>query len=123
VSCAPHLLSTLPLYATLPSRLPCSAAASLGQVYRGVLRSTGEAVAVKVQRPGVAASIALDVFVLRQVGTSVRGWRAGEGQAWVGFGWQAQAGGLNCGDVPARKASRVAVAGRLAAPYEHAQVQ
>ena len=49
-----------------------AAAASLGQVYRGVLRSTGEAVAVKVQRPGVAASIALDVYVLRQVGASVR---------------------------------------------------
>lgn len=32
-----------------------------------MLRDTGEAVAVKVQRPGVAASIALDVFVLRQV--------------------------------------------------------
>lgn len=28
------------------------AAASLGQVYKGTLRSTGEAVAVKVQRPG-----------------------------------------------------------------------
>ncbi|KAI7842632.1 hypothetical protein COHA_003736 [Chlorella ohadii] len=51
------------------------AAASLGQVYRGVLRSTGEAVAVKVQRPGVAASIALDVFVLRQLLAFVRRWR------------------------------------------------
>lgn len=57
----------------------CAAAASLGQVYRGVLRSTGEAVAVKVQRPGVASSIALDVFVLRQVGRA----RAGMAQ-WRG---------------------------------------
>ncbi|PSC70755.1 putative aarF domain-containing kinase chloroplastic [Micractinium conductrix] len=51
------------------------AAASLGQVYRGVLRSTGEAVAVKVQRPGVAASIAVDVYVLRQLLAVVRRWR------------------------------------------------
>ena len=29
------------------------AAASLAQVYRGVLRATGEVVAVKVQRPAV----------------------------------------------------------------------
>ncbi|KAL4451900.1 hypothetical protein ABPG75_007562 [Micractinium tetrahymenae] len=48
------------------------AAASLGQVYRAVLRSTGEAVAVKVQRPGVASSIALDVYVLRQLLAVVR---------------------------------------------------
>lgn len=48
-----------------PAPVPL-AAASLGQVYRGVLRSSGEAVAVKVQRPGVAASIALDVYILRQ---------------------------------------------------------
>ncbi|EFN55778.1 hypothetical protein CHLNCDRAFT_57703 [Chlorella variabilis] len=51
------------------------AAASLGQVYRAVLRDTGEAVAVKVQRPGVAASIALDVFVLRQLLAALRQWR------------------------------------------------
>ena len=41
------------------------AAASLGQVYRATLREDGSAVAVKVQRPGVGASIALDVFILR----------------------------------------------------------
>lgn len=41
------------------------AAASLGQVYRGRLRSTGEEVAVKVQRPRLAAGIALDAYVLR----------------------------------------------------------
>ena len=71
--CAPPLGScgntlACSLCSHLHPAAPACAAASLGQVYRGVLRSTGEAVAVKVQRPGVAASIALDVFVLRQVG-------------------------------------------------------
>ncbi len=42
------------------------AAASLGQVYKGRLK-TGEAVAVKVQRPGLTESIALDMYILRQL--------------------------------------------------------
>lgn len=42
------------------------AAASLGQVYQGRLK-TGEAVAVKVQRPGLARRITLDLFILRQL--------------------------------------------------------
>lgn len=42
------------------------AAASLGQVYKGRLK-TGEEVAVKVQRPGLAQSIALDMYILRQL--------------------------------------------------------
>jgi predicted unusual protein kinase regulating ubiquinone biosynthesis (AarF/ABC1/UbiB family) len=42
------------------------AAASLGQVYRGRLK-TGEEVAVKVQRPGLAQRIALDLYLLRQL--------------------------------------------------------
>jgi predicted unusual protein kinase regulating ubiquinone biosynthesis (AarF/ABC1/UbiB family) len=42
------------------------AAASLGQVYKGKLK-TGETVAVKVQRPGLAESITLDVYILRQL--------------------------------------------------------
>ncbi|QLL29885.1 AarF/ABC1/UbiB kinase family protein [Thermosynechococcus sichuanensis E542] len=42
------------------------AAASLGQVYRGKLHS-GEEVAVKVQRPGLAESITLDIYILRGV--------------------------------------------------------
>jgi predicted unusual protein kinase regulating ubiquinone biosynthesis (AarF/ABC1/UbiB family) len=42
------------------------AAASLGQVYRGRLK-TGEEVAVKVQRPGLAQSIALDTYILREI--------------------------------------------------------
>lgn len=40
------------------------AAASLGQVYRGKLK-TGEEVAVKVQRPGLADKITLDIYILR----------------------------------------------------------
>ncbi|MGK7889735.1 MAG: ABC1 kinase family protein [Leptolyngbyaceae cyanobacterium] len=42
------------------------AAASLGQVYKGKLKS-GEAVAVKVQRPDLREQIALDVYILRQL--------------------------------------------------------
>ncbi len=42
------------------------AAASLGQVYKGKLK-TGETVAVKVQRPGLKESIGLDVYILRQL--------------------------------------------------------
>jgi hypothetical protein len=41
------------------------ASASIGQVYRGNLVSTGQDVAVKVQRPGILAEIALDLHVLR----------------------------------------------------------
>jgi len=43
------------------------AAASLGQVYQGRLRSTGERVAVKVQRPGIAAQIVLDMHLIREL--------------------------------------------------------
>ncbi|MEB3211702.1 MAG: AarF/UbiB family protein, partial [Leptolyngbyaceae bacterium] len=42
------------------------AAASLGQVYRGKLK-TGEDVAVKVQRPDLAQRISLDLFILRMI--------------------------------------------------------
>jgi predicted unusual protein kinase regulating ubiquinone biosynthesis (AarF/ABC1/UbiB family) len=42
------------------------AAASLGQVYKGKLK-TGETVAVKVQRPGLRESITLDVYILRRL--------------------------------------------------------
>lgn len=44
------------------------AAASLGQVYKGRLHS-GERVAVKVQRPGLAEQIALDIYLLRSLAT------------------------------------------------------
>jgi predicted unusual protein kinase regulating ubiquinone biosynthesis (AarF/ABC1/UbiB family) len=40
------------------------AAASLGQVYKGRLK-TGETVAVKVQRPDLAEQITLDVYIIR----------------------------------------------------------
>lgn len=43
------------------------AAASLGQVYRARLRSTGEVVAVKVRRPDLSRRVALDVAVLDRV--------------------------------------------------------
>lgn len=42
------------------------AAASLGQVYKGKLK-TGEVVAIKVQRPGLAQRISLDLFILRRL--------------------------------------------------------
>jgi predicted unusual protein kinase regulating ubiquinone biosynthesis (AarF/ABC1/UbiB family) len=42
------------------------AAASLGQVYKAKLK-TGETVAVKVQRPGLAQNIALDIYILRSL--------------------------------------------------------
>lgn len=47
------------------------AAASLGQVYRGILRSTGEPVAVKVQRPGISEGIAIDMVLLRRLMSAV----------------------------------------------------
>ena len=42
------------------------AAASLGQVYKGRLK-TGEDVAIKVQRPGLTAQITRDIYLLRQL--------------------------------------------------------
>ncbi|MBD1812443.1 AarF/ABC1/UbiB kinase family protein [Microcoleus vaginatus DQ-U2] len=42
------------------------AAASLGQVYKGKLK-TGETVAIKVQRPGLAENIGLDIYILRRL--------------------------------------------------------
>ena len=45
------------------------AAASLGQVYKGKLK-TGETVAVKVQRPDLIRRITLDIFIMR----SLAGW-------------------------------------------------
>jgi predicted unusual protein kinase regulating ubiquinone biosynthesis (AarF/ABC1/UbiB family) len=41
------------------------AAASLGQVYRGRLVSTGEEVAVKVQRPNLRPTLTLDLYLMR----------------------------------------------------------
>ncbi|MGK7911559.1 MAG: ABC1 kinase family protein [Synechococcus sp.] len=41
------------------------AAASLGQVYKGILRSSGEAVAIKVQRPDLGDRISIDIYIVR----------------------------------------------------------
>ena len=47
------------------------AAASLGQVYKGRLRDSGDMVAVKVQRPGMLRSFSLDLFLLQIWGDCV----------------------------------------------------
>ncbi|GAB4818789.1 hypothetical protein N2152v2_005835 [Parachlorella kessleri] len=47
------------------------AAASLGQVYKGRLH-TGEAVAVKVQRPYVLETVTVDLFIIRRIGLALR---------------------------------------------------
>ena len=47
------------------------ASASLGQVYRGRLISTGQEVAVKVQRPRIGESIAMDMLLLRRLMAAV----------------------------------------------------
>ncbi|XP_072995694.1 uncharacterized protein [Typha latifolia] len=48
------------------------AAASLGQVYKGRLRETGELVAVKVQRPYVLETVTVDLFIIRKLGLVLR---------------------------------------------------
>ena len=50
------------------------AAASLGQVYRAVLRDSGEAVAVKIQRPGVEPVIFRDLFIFRALAGVLNPW-------------------------------------------------
>jgi predicted unusual protein kinase regulating ubiquinone biosynthesis (AarF/ABC1/UbiB family) len=50
------------------------AAASLGQVYKAVLRDTGEAVAIKVQRPGVEPVILRDLFIFRAIAGLLNPW-------------------------------------------------
>lgn len=42
------------------------------QVYKARLRCEGKLVAVKVQRPGVQAAIALDVLILRYLAGVIR---------------------------------------------------
>ncbi|KAG0609226.1 hypothetical protein M758_8G168000 [Ceratodon purpureus] len=54
------------------------AAASLGQVYRARLHS-GEAVAVKVQRPGIPEVLALDAHLLRLLGGLMQGFAGTRG--------------------------------------------
>eukprot|EP00892_Ulva_mutabilis_P005960 jgi/Ulvmu1/3736/UM173_0009.1 len=48
------------------------AAASLGQVYRATLADSGAEVAVKVQRPHLLPTIALDIFILRNAAKALR---------------------------------------------------
>jgi len=52
------------------------AAASLGQVYKATLRESGEIVAVKVQRPAVLETVALDLFLARELGLLARNFPA-----------------------------------------------
>lgn len=42
------------------------ASASLAQVYRGVLKSDGRAVAIKIQRPGLVQAVTKDLYVLKR---------------------------------------------------------
>ncbi|XP_051151520.1 protein ACTIVITY OF BC1 COMPLEX KINASE 1, chloroplastic [Andrographis paniculata] len=49
------------------------AAASLGQVYRATLRSSGEDVAIKVQRPGIEPIIYRDLFLFRTLASFLNG--------------------------------------------------
>ncbi len=45
----------------------CTAAASLGQVHKGVLAATGETVAVKIQRPNIDQLVQMDLSTLKFV--------------------------------------------------------
>eukprot|EP00879_Flechtneria_rotunda_P016505 GHRR01017273.1.p1 GENE.GHRR01017273.1~~GHRR01017273.1.p1 ORF type:complete len:546 (+),score=179.00 GHRR01017273.1:232-1869(+) len=47
------------------------AAASLGQVYKGRMK-TGEEVAVKVQRPGVLETVTVDLYIIRKLGLMLK---------------------------------------------------
>uniref|UniRef100_A0A1D1XUA2 Putative aarF domain-containing protein kinase At1g79600, chloroplastic n=1 Tax=Anthurium amnicola TaxID=1678845 RepID=A0A1D1XUA2_9ARAE len=59
----------LPLESIYSSISPSPiAAASLGQVYKAILRSSGQTVAVKVQRPVIEEAIGLDFYLLRGLG-------------------------------------------------------
>jgi hypothetical protein len=42
-------------------------AASLGQVYKGHLKETGDLVAVKVQRSVVLETVTIDLFIIRNL--------------------------------------------------------
>ena len=48
------------------------AAASLGQVYKARLRESNEEVAIKVQRPDIMEQIALDMYLIREIGGLVK---------------------------------------------------
>lgn len=61
------------LFLDLNDNTPPIAAASLGQVYRCRLRSSGQTVAIKVQKPDVVAAVALDLILLRRWAHLVEG--------------------------------------------------
>jgi ABC1 atypical kinase-like domain len=44
------------------------AAASLGQVYKARLRESNEEIAIKIQRPDITEQIALDMYLIREIG-------------------------------------------------------
>lgn len=48
------------------------AAASLGQVYKGRLKESGDLVAVKVQRPFVLETVTVDLYIIRYLGLVLR---------------------------------------------------
>lgn len=50
------------------------AAASIGQVYKATLRSSGEEVAIKIQRPGVESIIYQDLYLFRRLASLINGW-------------------------------------------------
>jgi len=52
------------------------AAASLGQVFKCTLASTGQTVAVKVQRPDMVRSVSLDLYILRKYTQCVERFKA-----------------------------------------------
>jgi hypothetical protein len=64
----PLLASVTMSWATLTYYI----AASLGQVYKGRLKETGELVAVKVQRPFVLETVTIDLFIIRNLGLVLR---------------------------------------------------
>jgi predicted unusual protein kinase regulating ubiquinone biosynthesis (AarF/ABC1/UbiB family) len=49
------------------------AAASIGQVYKGILKSNGAKVAIKIQRPACEESIAIDMFIMRWYSSVAQG--------------------------------------------------
>lgn len=70
------ILASLPSLHTPPHIVPIPCADP--QVYKAVLRDTGEEVAVKVQRPGVEPTILRDLLIFRWVHGG--GVRAGAGR-------------------------------------------
>lgn len=56
---------------TIFANLHLVASASLGQVYKAHLVDSGDAVAIKVQRPDMQRSFSLDLFLLQSIGVLV----------------------------------------------------